>query len=121
MPLLLERIINKKLCLFLSSAVKSIATLEEDLGHLNSENVFYATLEWIQTIKLLTFQIANNKNKKQKTKPTQQLSDMTNENSWFLVSLLAFLISKLSGQRDGLEVKRTGCSSRGPEFNSQQP
>ena len=28
--------------------------------------------------------------------------------------------SKLDGWRDGLEVKSTGCSSRGPEFNSQQ-
>jgi hypothetical protein len=25
------------------------------------------------------------------------------------------------GWRDGLEVKSTVCSSRGPEFNSQQP
>jgi hypothetical protein len=23
--------------------------------------------------------------------------------------------------RDGLEVKSTGCSARGPEYNSQQP
>jgi hypothetical protein len=27
----------------------------------------------------------------------------------------------LLGWRDGLVVKKTGCSSRGPEFNSQQP
>jgi len=27
----------------------------------------------------------------------------------------------LRGWRDGLEVKSTDCSSRGPEFNSQQP
>jgi hypothetical protein len=26
-----------------------------------------------------------------------------------------------SGWRDGSAVKRTDCSSRGPEFNSQQP
>jgi hypothetical protein len=26
-----------------------------------------------------------------------------------------------SGWRDGLVVKSTDCSSRGPEFNSQQP
>ena len=25
------------------------------------------------------------------------------------------------GWRDGLAVKSTGCSSRGPEFNSEQP
>jgi len=27
----------------------------------------------------------------------------------------------LRGWRDDLEVKSTGCYSRGPEFNSQQP
>jgi hypothetical protein len=29
--------------------------------------------------------------------------------------------SILRGWRDGSEVRRTDCSSRGPEFNSQQP
>ena len=32
-----------------------------------------------------------------------------------------YLRFKFGGWRDGLEVKRTDCSSRGPEFNSQQP
>jgi hypothetical protein len=33
------------------------------------------------------------------------------------------LVSKFKtrGRRDGSEVKSTDCSSRGPEFNSQQP
>jgi hypothetical protein len=30
-------------------------------------------------------------------------------------------ITQLRGWRDGSEVKNTGCSSRGPEFKSQQP
>ena len=30
-------------------------------------------------------------------------------------------LKKAEGRRDGSEVKSTGCSSRGPEFNSQQP
>jgi hypothetical protein len=29
--------------------------------------------------------------------------------------------TELGGWRDGSGVKSTGCSSRGPEFNSQQP
>ena len=33
---------------------------------------------------------------------------------------LVQLGDKNLGWRDGLEVKSTGCSSRGPEFNSQQ-
>lgn len=33
---------------------------------------------------------------------------------------LVQLGDKKLGWRDGLEVKSTGCSSRGPEFNSQQ-
>jgi hypothetical protein len=32
-----------------------------------------------------------------------------------------FLKLILLGWRDSSEVKSTGCSSRGPEFNSQQP
>jgi hypothetical protein len=31
------------------------------------------------------------------------------------------LSTTLTGWRDGSEVKSTGCSSRGPEFSSQQP
>jgi hypothetical protein len=33
----------------------------------------------------------------------------------------ACLEKKKEGRRDGSEVKSTDCSSRGPEFNSQQP
>jgi hypothetical protein len=29
--------------------------------------------------------------------------------------------NKVDGWRESLKVKSTGCSSRGPEFNSQQP
>jgi hypothetical protein len=32
-----------------------------------------------------------------------------------------FLKSKIRGWRDGSAVKNTGCSSRGPRFNSQHP
>jgi hypothetical protein len=31
------------------------------------------------------------------------------------------IMEKMQGQRDGSAVKITGCSSRGPEFNSQRP
>jgi hypothetical protein len=30
-------------------------------------------------------------------------------------------MSSLGGWRDGSAIKSTGCSSKGPEFNSQQP
>jgi hypothetical protein len=33
----------------------------------------------------------------------------------------AFIKSSYGGWRDGSEVRSTDCSSRGPEFNSQQP
>jgi hypothetical protein len=48
-----------------------------------------------------------------------QLSKITHSWHWRL-----YLVAKefyLWGWRDGSVVKSTGCSSRGPEFNSQQP
>jgi hypothetical protein len=36
-------------------------------------------------------------------------------------NLIAILRNQMKGWRDGSEIKSTGCSSRGPEFNSQHP
>jgi hypothetical protein len=42
---------------------------------------------------------------------------------WYLVpsTYMVALLKIKEGWRDGSSVKSTGCSSRGPEFNSQQP
>ena len=42
------------------------------------------------------------------------------KDKWFSMAT-QFKIDGLRGWRDGSEVKSTDCSSRGPEFNSQQP
>ena len=52
-------------------------------------------------------------------KPANHIN--SNTHSTLLGLRLALNIVSLKGWRDGSEVKSTGCSSRGPEFNSQQP
>jgi hypothetical protein len=50
-----------------------------------------------------------------------QLKKQRKRNNIFSIIIIFLHKEMVSGWRDGSEVKRTDCSSRGPEFNSQQP
>ena len=59
---------------------------------------------------------------KKKTLPTQFLNcSHQGHLGWFPVNAVKLSRKPFQGCRDGSVVMSTACSSRGPEFNSQQP
>jgi hypothetical protein len=52
----------------------------------------------------------------QKTKINKLNKNKLRKNTW---KILHLKVLKMGGWRDGSVVKSTGCSSRGPRFNSQ--